>query len=332
MDINENNQNMNLIFQDKKRLFSNFETLQNNLEGIRKLKQANDDISNSIKAIRKILSLIKPYLNNNHEITSNDFEACKECIKDINEKLKKYFDSNEELNNLYKIYGLINNSKDILIPFDFNPPSENLNQDSINSSFVSTKSNSIEYNPFSMFEEISEERIIPFEYNDNIIQNNDKYFFNEKNITSYEQGTLKENYKKFIENCIEALNLAFLNFSKIYGSKDYEKFPFPGYFMTKLQYLEWILNLDSNLEKVNNNNYGDNLGTIDEGLNNWKNINNNIQDTNEGFVEEGYEIGKEEQSIQNKLLFFINIISKENIKLKKEELQEISTNISFILE
>ena len=32
IDNNENNQNMNLIFQDQKKLFSNLENLQNNLK------------------------------------------------------------------------------------------------------------------------------------------------------------------------------------------------------------------------------------------------------------------------------------------------------------
>ena len=83
IDNNENNQNMNLIFQDQKKLFSNLENLQNNLKEIGEIKQKNSDISDSIKAIDKILSMIKPFLNDNHEITSKVIEACKEYLKDI---------------------------------------------------------------------------------------------------------------------------------------------------------------------------------------------------------------------------------------------------------
>ena len=241
--------------------------------------------------------------------------------------------SKEELNDLYKIYKLRNSSKDILIIFGIKFPAENINQDNSNNSFVSTNSNSVGDNPFYFGEEITEEKINIYDgcpsIENNIIDNNDKYFINEKNITSYEPGSLKETNKKFIENCRDALNSAFLNFSKIDCSKDYETFPFPGNFMTKSQYLKWFLNLDSNLENIYNKIYGDNLGTIETGLNNLKKI------EEEKFKPEAYEEGNDDQSpyynIYNKLFYFINIISKENIKLNKTELQEISTNISEIL-
>ena len=68
------------------------------------------------------------------------------------------------MKNFLKISGLINDSKDILDTFDFDPPSENLKEDSNNNSFISTNSNSIFENFFLITEEKlkSLEKAFPF--------------------------------------------------------------------------------------------------------------------------------------------------------------------------
>ena len=84
---------------------------------------------NSIETIENILHLIKPFVNNNNTITSENLKTNKEFLKNVLEKLKNYFNSNEEINNLHEINRLIKSSKEILKNYEFNPPSENLIED-----------------------------------------------------------------------------------------------------------------------------------------------------------------------------------------------------------
>ena len=125
----ENNQNMDLFFQDIKLLFSNLEDLKNNLNKIIELKHKNTVILNSIETIENILLLIKPFMNSNNTITSEKLKKSKESLKSLMDILKNYFNSNEEINNLHEINRLIKSSKEILKNYEFNPPSENLIED-----------------------------------------------------------------------------------------------------------------------------------------------------------------------------------------------------------
>ena len=328
MDNFENNQNMDLYFQDIKLLFSNLEDLKNNLKRIIELKQKNKDISNTIKTIENILLLIKPFVNNNNIITSEKLETSKESLKSVVYKLKNYFNSNEEMNNLHEINRLINSSKEILNNYEFNPQSENLNEDFINNNLSSTNSFSTEESPF-LIDENSKEKEEYVENEFSLLQGNKLNKKNENKIS------LKENSKKFIDNCREAINLAVLNFSRIDGPKEYENFPFPSYFMAKSQYLDWILNLEYNLKHPYNHSLEESAGSLEEGLNNYNNIENRNQNTDEDFVDESYELGNEVPSpnyeINKSFFYFINIISKEYIKLKKENLKQLSDNISKCL-
>ena len=129
MDNFESNQNMDLYFQDMSLLLANLEDLKNNLKGIIDLKEINKDISDSIKTIEIILSFIEPFVNGNKTITSEELKTGKKSLKSLIEKLKNYFQSNEEINNLHKINRLIKSSKEILKNYEFNPPSENLIED-----------------------------------------------------------------------------------------------------------------------------------------------------------------------------------------------------------
>ena len=53
----ENNQNKDLIFKNLENLTSTLEALQKNLKEIIKLKQKNNDISESINIIEKFLNI-----------------------------------------------------------------------------------------------------------------------------------------------------------------------------------------------------------------------------------------------------------------------------------
>jgi hypothetical protein len=76
-------------------------------------------------------------------------------------------------------------------------------------------------------------------------------------------------------------------------------------------------------------------GTMGTEFSNYDNIYNKNQNTDEEFVDESYEVGNEVPSpfykINKKLFYFINIISKEYIKLNKEYLKQISEKISKCL-
>ena len=130
-----------------------------------------------------------------------------------------------------------------------------------------------------------------------------------------------------------AINLLISKFDIIASSKENNNFPLPDYVMTDFQYLEWIWKLNSNIEYPNDYYYDEeNLGTIENGLNNLKVKYFNNQDTNGNIKEECFEEGKDDNlnyvEIQKKLIYFINIISKENINLNKEYIKNISENIS----
>ena len=328
MDNFESNQNMDLYFQDMSLLLANLEDLKNNLKGIIDLKEINKDISDSIKTIEIILSFIEPFVNGNKTITSEELKTGKKSLKSLIEKLKNYFQSNEEINNLHKINRLIKSSEDIFKNFfGFNPSSDNLNEDNNNNNLSSTNSFSMEEGPF-FTDENSQEK-------DEYVENEFSLLKDNKLIKSNKNKISSKNSKKFIENCREAVNLAFSNFT-IIDSKEYENFPFPNYIMTKLDYLEWILNLESNLENAKNNNNLEEIGgTMGTEFSNYNNIYNKNQNTDEEFVDESYEVGNEVPSpfykINKKLFYFINIISKEYIKLNKEYLKQISEKISKCL-
>ena len=327
----ENNQNKDLIFKNLENLTSTLEALQKNLKEIIKLKQKNNDISESIDIIEKFLSLIKTFINKNHENSSNDVNINKE-FNNIKEQLEKYFNNNEEIKNFIKIIGLINNSKDILETFNFNPPPENFNEESNNNSFLST--NNISENLFLV--DISEEKQKGLENDFSYIKSENEVNNNniiKININNDDQSSLIEARKTFIENFMMAINLLISKFDIIASSKENNNFPLPDYVMTDFQYLEWIWKLNSNIEYPNDYYYDEeNLGTIENGLNNLKVKYFNNQDTNGNIKEECFEEGKDDNlnyvEIQKKLIYFINIISKENINLNKEYIKNISENIS----
>ena len=327
----ENNQNKDLIFKNLENLTFTLEALQKNLKEIIKLKQKNNDISESIDIIEKLLSLIKTFINKNHESSSNDVNINKE-FNNIKEQLEKYFNNNEEIKNFIKIIGLINNSKDILETFNFNPPPENFNEESYNNSFLST--NNISENLFLV--DISEEKQKGLENDFSYIKSENEVNNNniiKININNDDQSSLIEARKTFIENFMMAINLLISKFDIIASSKENNNFPLPDYVMTDFQYLEWIWKLNSNIEYPNDYYYDEeNLGTIENGLNNLKVKYFNNQDTNGNIKEECFEEGKDDNlnyvEIQKKLIYFINIISKENINLNKEYIKNISENIS----
>ena len=327
----ENNQNKDLIFKNLENLTFTLEALQKNLKEIIKLKQKNNDISESIDIIEKFLSLIKTFINKNHESSSNDVNINKE-FNNIKEQLEKYFNNNEEIKNFIKIIGLINNSKDILETFNFNPPPENFNEESNNNSFLST--NNISENLFLV--DISEEKQKGLENDFSYIKSENEVNNNniiKININNDDQSSLIEARKTFIENFMMAINLLISKFDIIASSKENNNFPLPDYVMTDFQYLEWIWKLNSNIEYPNDYYYDEeNLGTIENGLNNLKVKYFNNQDTNGNIKEECFEEGKDDNlnyvEIQKKLIYFINIISKENINLNKEYIKNISENIS----
>ena len=324
----ENNRNRDLIFKNLENLISTLKALQNNLKEIIKLKQKNNDITESINTIEKFLSLIKTFKNQNHESSSNDLD--KE-FNNIKEQLEKYFNNNEEMKNFIKISGLINDSKDILDTFDFDPPSENFKEYSNNKSFISTNSNSIFENFFRITEEKlkSLEKAFPF-INSEKEANNSNII--KININNDNESSLNEARKAFIENFIMAINLLISKFDIIANSKGINNFLLPKYAINDFQYLEWIWNLNLNIEYPNDYSYDDeNLGTIENDLNNLKGKYINNLDT-ENYIDECYEEGKyvnlNYSKIQKKLIYFINIISKENINFNKEYLRNISENIS----
>ena len=203
----ENNQNKDLIFKNLENLTSTLEALQKNLKEIIKLKQKNNDISESINIIEKFLSLIKTFINKNHENSSNDVNINKE-FNNIKERLEKYFNNNEEIKNFIKIIGLINNSKDILETFNFNPPPENFNEESNNNSFLST--NNISENLFLV--DISEEKQKGLENDFSYIKSENEVNNNniiKININNDDQSSLIEARKTFIENFMMAINLLY---------------------------------------------------------------------------------------------------------------------------
>ena len=281
----ENNQNKDLIFKNLENLTSTLEALQKNLKEIIKLKQKNNDISESIDIIEKFLSLIKTFINKNHESSSNDVNINKE-FNNIKEQLEKYFNNNEEIKNFIKIIGLINNSKDILETFNFNPPPENFNEESNNNSFLST--NNISENLFLV--DISEEKQKGLENDFSYIKSENEVNNNniiKININNDDQSSLIEARKTFIENFMMAINLLISKFDIIASSKENNNFPLPDYVMTDFQYLEWIWKLNSNIEYPNDYYYDEeNLGTIENGLNNLKVKYFNNQDTNGNIKEE----------------------------------------------
>ena len=245
MNTNENKQNMDLFFKNKEKIISNFKDLKNNLEEISDLMQ-RFNISDLIKANESILLFVKQYFNENQGLTSTDFEANKNFFKNV-EKIKNYFNNkNEEISNLYKIVGLIIKSKDIL--------------ESFNHSFFTTITlYSIEHNPLFCDEKLEkkDKNIInkfPF-----VLGNSDYNDYNYLKIKakkSYEQSSLKEKNKnqKFIDNCREAVNLVVSNFNIIKNQKNDENNNFPICSMTKLEYLDWLLNYNYNSKLDFNNN------------------------------------------------------------------------------
>ena len=129
-----------------------------------------------------------------------------------------------------------------------------------------------------------------------------------------------------------AINLLISKFDIIANSKGINNFLLPKYAINDFQYLEWIWNLNLNIEYPNDYSYDDeNLGTIENDLNNLKGKYINNLDT-ENYIDECYEEGKyvnlNYSKIQKKLIYFINIISKENINFNKEYLRNITESIS----
>ena len=346
MSNHEDNPNMDLNFQNIELLISNLESLQKNLIKILKLKQNNSDITNSITTIEQLLSLIRPLKNKKDKKNSKDLDTSKENLKIIKEKLEKYFNSNEEIKNLVEIIRLINKSKDVLETFDFNPPQENFQENNNNSDLFLANSFSSEENPF-LINDVSEGKIQSLENNFSYIKSDNKINVEINNFNNNNYSSSSDARKTFIENFLTAINIIISRFDIIASSIENKNFPIPGDEMKNfqyVQYLDWIMNLNSNFEYPSDYNYNDqNMGTMEQVLNNLKDKYIKIQETEDGFVEEGWVEENEEKEdkvpanfnfreINKKLFYFINIISKDNINFNKEYIKNIAKNISKNLE